>query len=144
MKVYVRVEDPPEFFPAETESLNAERLEDGNYRLKNSSIFAPGVAYGDVVTVVEDEKGLLWLGKVDVPSGYSAVRIACLSCDREAFIDALEDTAKLGAGYSFHDEFGVAIITIPPDVSYREVMHPLNSLPADEVQIAELAKRHLL
>jgi hypothetical protein len=105
-------------------------------------VFKSGVAYGDIVLAEEGENNVLWFRKVVEKGSYSAIRVASLSFDMDEFVAVLERTAHLGAGVSMHQDFGVALVTIPPEVSYSDVVAILQDLPRGRVAIKQLSRRH--
>jgi hypothetical protein len=101
----------------EVETLWAVPTEVG-YRIDNIPFYVRGVAWGDIVSAIRDDDGLLNYVKVIVPSGHSTVRLWFASAsDVQGVRDALR---ALGCGSELNRERLVAV-DIPREVRYSEI-----------------------
>lgn len=84
IKVLWRLEqDEDKWPPYPVESIWCEQIAPGQFRLLNVPYFAHGVAWGDVVTAVEEDGGL-WFESVIRRSGFATLHAYCSEPTQQA------------------------------------------------------------
>ena len=123
IKIFVDPEADSDGIPLATESLNAREVASGVYELRNSAIFRPDLAYGDLVEALPDEQGNLWFDRHVRRSGYSVIRAAVASEQAEYFLEIMEQLQAEGAGVTASTSEGLAFgtVTLPPEMNLAEV-----------------------
>jgi len=110
VKVFFQLEDAP----TATESMWAEPMEDGRFRLRNSPFYAFGVSFLDVVYANEAADGGREFAGVAERGGHSTYRVILEEgVTRASFEKKLEDLRRLGCNYECgtHVFF---VIDLPP------------------------------
>lgn len=142
LKVLVELECEEDGYPpVSVESLNAEELEPGFFRIKNSPFFRENIAYGDIVAASPiDRIGYYQFDCVVIPSGFTSVSIILID---EMASDIL---MKLFCGSLFVVEYGefgslkMLAVSIPPSIEYGEIKSNLMELEEKEmISFSELA-----
>ncbi len=143
IKIFVEPEATADGIPIATESLNAREVESGVYELRNSSIFRPDLAYGDLVEALPDELGNLWFERHVQRSGYSVIRAAIASEQTDNFFEVMEQLQADGAGVTASTSEGIAFgtVTLPPEMSLAEVASKLTRQLGTECTVRILAAR---
>jgi hypothetical protein len=123
IKIFVDPEAESDGIPLATESLNATEVTSGVYELRNSSIFRPDLAYGDLVEALPDEQGNLWFDRHVQRSGFSVIRVAVACKQTENFFEVMEQHQAEGAGVTASTSEGMAFgtVTLPPGMNLAEV-----------------------
>ena len=109
------------------ETLWAEPLGGGRYRLENSPFFAYGVSWLDVVEATPDSTGLAMMHRIVEKSGHRTIRV---NFDRGAKVDpaaqlVLNGLNALGCTYEGLSDRYVSI-DVPAAVALAEVSRYLN------------------
>ncbi len=143
IKIFVDPEADSDGIPISTESLNARKVASGVYELRNSSIFHPDLAYGDLVEALPDERGNLWFDRHVQRSGYSVIRAAIASEQIENFLEVMEQLQAEGAGVTASTAEGVAFgtVTLPPKMNLAEVTGKLARQLGNACTVRILAAR---
>lgn len=110
VKIFFQLVDAP----TATESMWAEPLDEGRFRLRNSPFYAFGVSFHDIVYVKEAPDGGLDFAGVAEPAGHSTYRVILEDgVTRAHFEEKFEELRRLGCNYECGtDEFFV--IDVPP------------------------------
>lgn len=129
LKIYFTLPDPKG--PA-TESVNAEMISSENYKILNTPFFVYNIAWGDIVTVRE-ENGLLYADNLVSHSGHSTVRIFFL---KELSLDEMQKYLhplnEMNCFYE-HSKERFFALDIPPEVDYSNVEKYLSKLELDGI-----------
>jgi hypothetical protein len=100
-----------------TESLWAERVGTGRYRLKNTPFYAHGVSFEDII-FAEERDGELVFSRISTSAGHSTYRIMPTSPDRKGFEQYWNKIEELGCTY---EEGPVLAIDVPPETDIYKV-----------------------
>lgn len=103
---------------AQVESVWAERTKDGHYKIMNVPFFVPNIAYGDIVSVENDE-GDLYFDELITPSGHSTVQMIIYYPEDVSKIG--EELVNLGCDWEGSHLKEYISVDIPPMVSYAPV-----------------------
>jgi hypothetical protein len=143
IKIFVDPEADSDGIPLATERLNAREVAPGVYELRNSSIFHPDLAYGDLVEALPDERGNLWFDRHVQRSGYSVIRAAIASEHTESFLEVMEQLQAEGAGVTAATSEGIAFgtVTLPPEMNLAEVAGKLTRRLSTACTVRILAAR---
>lgn len=134
MKVWFALEqDEDGWPPASTESMWAEPVGDGTYRLDNTPWFVREVASGDVVRAVRDEDGVLWATEHAELSERMTVRVVPFSAgplggDLSRVLAAFEPLGVTGEGI---EQYGIVALDIPADADLVPIQRLLVDGQAD-------------
>lgn len=121
--------DPKAWHGSGAESMWAEDLGRGRYRLRNSPFHAYDVSFGDVVRG-EPSEGVIWFKGVLERSGNSTFRIRLqrgLTHESPDFVEAWSPFKALGCGYE-GGNFGRAqifAINVPDSADIETIWHLL-------------------
>lgn len=111
--------DPEAWHGSATETLWAEKVAEGRYRLRNSPFFAFGVSVEDVVFGGElDEGGAHPFLGVSLRGGHSTYRIMHRSQDARVFEKYWQPLEDLGCTY---EEGEVLAVDVPPNIDIYAV-----------------------
>ena len=88
------------------------------YRIENIPFFAKNVAFGDIVSV-EDEDGALYFDSLIEASGHSVVRI--IMFNENDFSDVTKSIEAMGCSWEGSHIKTLISVDIPPEISYDKV-----------------------
>ena len=88
------------------------------YRIENIPFFAKNVAFGDIVSV-EDEDGALYFDSLIEASGHSVVRI--IMFNENDFSDVTKSIEAMGCSWEGSRIKTLISVDIPPEISYDKV-----------------------
>lgn len=88
------------------------------YRIENIPFFAKNVAFGDIVSV-EDEDGALYFDSLIEASGHSVVRI--IMFHENDFSDVTKSIEAMGCSWEGSHIKTLISVDIPPEISYDKV-----------------------
>lgn len=95
-----------------TESLFAEELADGKFRLENSPFFVKGVSFGDMINAVWSQDRYVFT-KVIVHSGNSTYRVLfSKDADLSKLADYWKPLEKLGCTFEENNKLSLKMLTI--------------------------------
>lgn len=122
-RVFFRMsQDDDGYPPITTETLWAESVGKGTYRLVNSPFFAYGVGYGDIVSAAEEDGELRFRGLVE-RSGHTTCRVALYSAENGPRVKAA--LHRLGCDTEDSHLPSLFSVDIPPTVDYDAVVRTL-------------------
>jgi hypothetical protein len=113
-KVLLVYQDVDEY---KIESVWASKLGD-YYRIENIPFFAKNIAFGDIVSV-EDDNGALYFDSLIEASGHSVVRI--IMFDENDFSDVTKSIEAMGCSWEGSHIKTLISVDIPPEISYNKV-----------------------
>lgn len=131
LKIIFRVA-PTDWHGNERESIWAEDLGDGRYRLENSPFCAYGYSYEDVVEARPDENGDLIVGRIAERGGHSTYRIMIPKRSAAKFEKYWKPIEKLKCTYERATGSFVAV-DVPPEADIDAVFKLLKRGEADGV-----------
>ena len=114
--------------PTSAESLWADDLGDGRYRLDNVPWFAHGVSDGDVVEA-EERDGQLWFTRVVEHSGRSTFRVAVVEEDDVQHVR--REFRDRGIGSELDGELSLIALDVPPGFDLAALQEVLEQGKAD-------------
>ncbi len=123
---------PTDWYGNERESIWAEDLGDGRYRLENTPFCAYGYSYQDVVEAAPDEDGDLIAGRIAERGGHSTYRVMVPKPSAAKFEKYWKPVEKLGCTYERANESFVAV-DVPPRADIGAVFRLLQRGEADGV-----------
>lgn len=105
-----------------TESLWAEDLGDGTYRLEGTPLFAHGCAAGDVVEAMRGEDGVLRAVRTVLPSGRMTIRVRPADGHEKPVQRAtLQAFAWLGIRAEGHPDLGLVLLDVAADADHAAI-----------------------
>lgn len=131
VKVIFELEqDEDNYPPYGTESLWAEPLGEGRFRLENIPFFAVGVSCNDIVRATRQEEGLLFDELLE-ESGHTTVRVIVYDPNQvKVFRDLLRER---GCDSELSDIDGLIAVDVPPGTDYRPIREMLEEGREQEV-----------
>jgi hypothetical protein len=139
-RVKVEFELSPDDGGLRTERLWAERVGDGQFRVRNSPFFVFGVSAEDVVTAIQLEEDVYRFQRVVEKGGHSTYRIFIRqgTIEDEAFNERWTAIQGLGATYENANNQFVSV-DVPPDCDVSKVYDLLKEGEKDGVWTFEEA-----
>jgi len=107
----------------QTESVWAEKAGE-NYKIVNIPFFTSNIAYGDIVSVEEDD-GLLYFNELISPSGHSTIQMIIYDKDDVKRIG--KELVALGCDWEGSHLDGYISIDVPATVSYKSIKEYLDN-----------------
>ncbi len=115
VKVVVKLEkDEDDYPPTDYEGLWALPVEDGLFQINNIPFFAKGIACGDIVSAVPEQRELRFQ-KVVRPSGHSTLRL--IVHDEKDLLSVREFLEGSGCAIERSHIPGLISVDVPPTVS---------------------------
>jgi Domain of unknown function (DUF4265) len=111
--VYKNIEDE-----ITEETIWAEKLENGYYKIDNIPFYAPNLAYNDVIAV-EDDEGVLYFDDLIESSGHSTIQIIFFK-ENEAK-EILSKLEYIGCRWEGMKNQPYYSVDIPPNINYINV-----------------------
>lgn len=108
----------------EVESLWAIERQEG-YEIDNIPFYAQSVACGDIVSVQQDESGLLWFSSLVAAGGHSTIRL--LFVREEDVARARDQLRTMGCASEVSDLRSLVAVDVPPAANYESVKTFLDS-----------------
>jgi hypothetical protein len=131
----VRVNFEPDVWHGRaSETLWAEGIGDGKYRIRNTPFFAKGIGFLDVIKTKEDDEGLIYVSTV-LFSGHSTYRLSLLQPNNPSqFENCWKALQALGCTYeSGAPEVNLLAVDVPPSADIHAVYGVLESGESDQV-----------
>ena len=128
VKILFRLEKEDELWPpAEVESVWAEEVCEGIYRILNIPFFVKGLGFGDEVSAVEVD-GELWYRKHIRWHGHRTVRVIIF--DEQRVSSVIDELIRLGCEVERSHLARLIAVDVPPDVAPEAVVGWLTSQEA--------------
>jgi len=143
-KVHFRLEkDADGYPPAEVESVWADDLGNGKYRIENTPFYFYNISWQDVVSA-EERDGELWYMSTVLPSDHSTVRIFFFDkCSEEQRAEALRFLNENGCTYEgYAKDYPLFAVDVPAEVDYAKVLAHLREHEDELWGVEESARRH--
>lgn len=125
------------------EALWIEPINNDKYQVKNIPFFAPNIAYGDVISV-EDDEGNLYFEELIKASEHSTIQIVIFN--EKKIDDILKEIEKLGCSWEGMGNQTILAVDVPSSINYGIVKEYLNENLAEHIfdyKEACLSKTHL-
>lgn len=100
------------------ESVWAEKIENGYYRIDNIPFYAPNLAFNDIIAIEEDE-GVFYFDDLIKSSGHSTVQIILFKENESN--EVLSKLENLGCKWEGMKNQSYYSIDIPPNINYSSV-----------------------
>jgi hypothetical protein len=113
--------------PISVESLNARRVENGQFELLNTPFFAKDVAYGDLVTAALGADGRLIFEACTKFSGFKAISIILLDDSLDIELLDLLRGLQCVIEYGEFGELRMVAVGIPGTVDYTPIKNSLDA-----------------
>jgi hypothetical protein len=126
-KIFFRLDVEDDWPPIAVESMWAERLGDGLFRLDNVPLFAEDANADDIIRAEIGDQGVLEFQERVESDGQTTVRVIAASEVVEAVLEFL---LKNGAEYetSPYEDIGYFSVSVPPDADWAKVEAYLSNL----------------
>ena len=134
MKIYFQLRQEEGFPPVAVESLNAEGVDDGRYRIQNTPFFTLDAAFGDVVTCEPDANGRHVFRSNEVQSGFDAISVILLDETQDGFLMDLLRNLNCVIEYGEFGELRMLAIGLPPGIGRNDAKSIRSQLDALEEQ----------
>ena len=127
--------------PIGSETLWAQPLGEGRYRLDTVPFFVPDLAVGDVVTAAPDADGRLWAQRRESTGGHGTIRIiplldGSLLGSTQALVSALSQSlGDLAPGVRWESAgpaYSLVALDLTPDLAETELARVRNWLEAGQ------------
>lgn len=127
--------------PIGSETLWAQPLGEGRYRLDTVPFFVPDLAVGDVVTAAPDDDGRLWAQRRESTGGHGTIRViplldGSLLGSTQALVSALSQSlGDLGPGVRWESAgpaYSLVALDLTPDLDATELARVRNWLEAGQ------------
>lgn len=142
MKINFLLKQKDGFPPISVESLNAEEISEGRYRIENTPFFTLDVAFGDIVLCQVDEDGRYVFSSNEVHSGFDAISIILLDETQDTFLMDLLRGMNCVVEYGEFGAIRMLAVGMPPDMGRdqaRAIRRQLDVLEQQEhLSYAEL------
>ena len=142
VKVKFELEIESDFPPVGSETLNAIKLDDGNFKIDNTPFFAECVAYGDVVSAKNIGSELYLFDKLVSLSSSQSISIIILNDDIipkiKGFFESMSLYVEYGEFRNGHLKMFAVCIEKPE--TFNEVRSYLHTMEENEdISFAELS-----
>lgn len=118
-KIFFNLDVVEGYPPVYTESLWAEKLSSGNYKIKNIPFYAKEVSFNDVVSIRVEPGDEFLFHKIVRYSGNSTIRIVFF--DENVIKRSLNKLVKLGCSWECMNETFYSV-NIPAGPSFKKVI----------------------
>jgi len=105
------------------ETIWAEPVDEGYYKVDNIPFFATNLAYNDIISV-EDENGVLYFNNLIKASGHSTLQIVFFEKSKEN--DVLKRLEEMGCEWEGMQGGGYYAVDVPPDKDYNAIIKMLD------------------
>jgi hypothetical protein len=130
-KVYFRlIRDEDGYPPADTESVWAARIGDGQYKIDNIPFFSRDATLGDVVEVTEEDDRL-WYRNTIEESANSLIRVVCYG--GKGIPEVRSELTRLGCTTEWSESHHLIAVSIPGTVLLESVQQYLRGERAKDL-----------
>nr|WP_160250268.1 DUF4265 domain-containing protein [Mixta theicola] len=128
-KIFFNLTVVDDYPPVSTESLWAEKLTSGNYRIQNIPFYSKDVSFNDVISVKKGQDGECLFHKIVRYSGNSTLRV--IFFEKEVIEKVINKLVRLGCSWeSMNDTF--YSINVPHDSNLNKVIKYLENISLQE------------
>ena len=143
MKVVFELNCIDGYPPVQYEMLNAERISDIQFRIKNVPFFTPNISYDDIVVANEIDSGHADFIYVEENSSYTSISIIMLDESIGDTIKKIFDGKNCVMEYGEFESIHVFSVAIPSSTPYCDLKKILERYEqSNQISFSELALAH--